>query len=560
MTHDREKLAADRARWEEHKEEFRQDHPERRSEYKLDIGLEVQDLYTPLDLEKRGFDYAKDVGFPGQAPYVRGITPLMNRSDFAVYSVYSGFGTAEDSRERYEKIISWGATKLNMAWDLPSQIGYDSDHIMSTGEIGRTGMAVDSLKDLEIAFEHIKLDEIGSVASLCNSIGPLGVALFAALGRKQGLEPDQFTVFLQNDPLKEYAARGTYIFPIDPAIRFACDAVEWSIKHAPTWNTMQFCGNHFNAAGAGSNNACAFAMSDGFVYMDELVRRGYTPAEIVPHCRLFIDEREDFFVKAALGRAARKVWGEQMESRYGVIGDSPAKEIRMTSYGHGGETLQEPINNVMRIAFATLGYYLGGVQMLSNAGYDEAMGLAQETTCKVSLRTGQIINNEFGFSKTIDPLAGSYYVESLTMDEAENIRREIAHIQNEYGDSKGAITAGYYQGTCSRGAVRRQEEFENGERLSVGVNIFKTDENPPRGAFKIDPTVAERQLERLRTIRETRDNAKVQAALAEVRRVTESGENVVEACIDALMEYATIGEICQIWREIYGEYRSMTVF
>ena len=560
MANDTKKLAQEYAAWEEKQEAYKKDHPERRKQYKLDIGHEVKALYTPLDLEERGFEYSKDLGFPGQAPNVRGITPLMNRGDNLIYSVYSGFGTAEDSKERYEKIISWGATKLNMAWDLPSQIGYDSDHIMSTGEIGRTGVAIDSLKDLEILFADMKLSDIGAVASLCNSIGPIGVALFAALGKKQGLDPKDFTVYLQNDPLKEYAARGTYIFPIEPAVKLACDAVEWTIKYAPTWGSMQFCGNHFNAAGAGSHNACAFAMSDGFVYMDELVKRGYKPEEIVPHCRMFVDEREDFFVAAALGRAARKVWGEQMESRYGVDHDSTAKQIKMTSYGHGGETLTEPISNVMRIGFAALGYYLGGIQFMSNAGYDEAMGLAQETTCKVSLRTSEIINNELGFSKVIDPLAGSYYVESLTMDIADDIRKEIDNIQKNYGDSKAAISAGYFQGVISRGAVRRQAEFESLERQFVSVNIHKTDEELPRGAFKIDPTVETRQLARLKEVRETRDNEKVQACLAEIRRVTEANENVVDAVIDALLNYATIGEICAIWRDIYGEFRSLTTF
>lgn len=560
MAHLDPKLEKEYAEWDEKRKAYKETHPERRKQYKLDCGREVQPLYTPLDLEKRGFDYEKDVGFPGQAPNVRGITPLMNRGDNLVYAVYSGFGTAEDSKERYEKIIDWGATKLNMAWDLPSQIGYDSDHIMATGEIGRTGVAIDSLKDLEILFADMKLSDLGAVASLCNSLGPIGIALFVALGRKQGLKPTDFTVYLQNDPLKEYAARGTYIFPIEPAVKLACDAVEWTIKNAPSWGSIQFCANHFNAAGAGSGNACAFAMSDGFVYVDELVRRGYRPEEIIPHCRLFVDEREDFFVAAALGRAARKVWGEQMEARYGVDHDSTSKQIRMSCYSHGGETLTEPVSNVMRIGFAALGYYLGGVQLMSNAGYDEAMGLAKEGTCKVSLRTSQIINNELGFSKVVDPLAGSYYVESLTMDIAEDIRNEIAYIQKNYGTSKEAIAAGYYQGVISRGAVRRQAEFESLERPFVSVNIFKTDEELPRGAFKIDPAVEERQLARLKEVRETRDNEKVKACLAEVRRATEANENVVEPVIEAIMNYATIGEICGIWRDIYGEYRQIVSF
>lgn len=553
-------IQQDAMAFEQNRQEFIKSHPERREVFKNDIGHPIKALYTPLDLEERGFSYEKDCGFPGQFPYVRGDTPNMVRSEHTIASVYSGFGTAEDSRDRYEKIVKWGGDKLNMAWDLPSQIGYDSDDMMATGEIGRTGIAVDSLKDLEILFQDIPLNSVKAISTLANSIGPIGLALLIALGEKQGLTPDQYRVILQNDPLKEYAARGTYIFPIEPAVRFACDAVEWCINNAPNWKPIQFCANHFNAAGAGSTNAAAFAMSDGFTYIDELVRRGYEPSQIVPLARLFLDDREDFFVAAALGRAGRKVWAQQMMKRYGCTKDDKALCIDFTSYGHGGETLQEPINNILRIGFAALGYYLGGCTYQSNAGYDEAMGLAREQTCKVSIRTSQIINNEFGFSKTIDPLAGSYYVESLTMDIERDITAQIEHIQKEYGSSQKAIEAGYYQGIISRGAVRRQTELEEGERRFVGVNIFPTDEDLPRGAFRLDKTVEQRQLARLKELRETRDNRRVKECLDRVREDTINGVNVVPSLVEALKEYATIGEICNIWREIYGEYRSMTTF
>ncbi len=554
-------LKAAYTKWEKQcRGKFLKDHPERRKQYKNDLGYELKALYTPLDLEKRGFSYEKDCGFPGEHPFVRGHTPNMNRSDNVHVGCYSGFGTAEDSRERYEKIVSWGADKLEMAWDLPTQVGYDSDHIMATGEVGRTGVAIDTLKDIEDLFANITLDQLRGVTALANSIGPIGLGLLIALGEKQGLKTDEYRVFMQNDPLKEYTARGTYIYPIKDSVKLACDVVEWCINNAPHWKPITFCCNHLNAAGAGSVNAVAFAMAHGFVYIDELISRGYTIEQIAPLCRFFLDEREDFFVMAALGRCARKVWSEKIQERYGVAIDSNALQIDFTCYSHGGETLQEPINNILRIGLSALGYYLGGATYVYNAGYDEAMGLTSEETCKVSIRTSQIINNELGFSKTIDPLAGSYYVESLTMDMARDIRAQLDKIEKDYDGVVGAIEAGYLQRVISQGAMRRQTEFETGERVFTGLNIYKTDEDLPDGTFQIDPAIERNQRKRLKRVKDSRDSLKVAETLENLRKATLSNMNVVDCVVDALRAYATVGEICDVWREVYGEYRSETRF
>ena len=547
--------------WEQNERQpYIKKNPERRKVYKNDLGHAIKPLYTPLDLEERGFTYEKDLGFPGQLPQTRGHNPNMLRSDFFRAGVYSGYGIAEVCRERYEKIASWGADEIDMAWDLPTQIGFDSDNIMSTGEVGRTGVAVDSLQDLEILFADFDFRKLKNISLLANSMGPLGVAYLVNIGRKRGLEPKDFQAFMQNDPLKEYAARGTYIYPVKPSVRLACDVIEWSINNAPHWKTIKFCANHFNAAGAGSANASAFAMANGFVYIDELISRGYTIEQIVPHARIHVDEREDFFTMVALGRATHKAWSIMMRKRYGAAEDSPALNIGLLGYSHGGETLQEPINNVLRIGFSALGYYLGGVTDISNAGYDEAMGLTTDRTSKVSLRTNQIINNELGFGKVIDPLAGSYYVESLTMDMCNEILAQLEKIEKDYGNSIAALDAGYLHGVISKGAIRRQDEFESKERVFTSLNIYPTDEELPRGAFKIDPTNEKHQIERLKKLRETRDNEKVRAALEKLDNVTRAGENVVEATIEAVAAYATHGEICDVWRNIFGEYRSMTTF
>ncbi|MDR2089302.1 MAG: methylmalonyl-CoA mutase family protein [Clostridiales Family XIII bacterium] len=536
-------------------------HPERRPRYINDLGYEIKPLYTPADLDERGFSYEKDCGFPGQPPYTRGDLPNMNRSDHMYTGCYSGFGAAEESKERYEKVVGWGCNKLEMAWDLPTQIGYDSDHIMATGEIGRTGVAVDTLKDMEIMFENIPLDSLKGFQLLSNSLGPVGIGLIIALSRKQGLQLSQLRGFLQNDPLKEYSARGTYIFPMAPAVKLACDAVEWCIMNASHWKPICFCANHLNAAGAGSVNAAAFAMCNAFVYIDELVSRGYTVEQIIPLTRILMDEREDFFAMAALGRAVRKVWAQQIAKRYGVTDPlSPALRIDLSIYSHGGETLTEPINNILRIGFSALAYYLGGASYMYNAGYDEAMGLTSETTCKVSVRTSQIIDNELGFSKTADPLAGSYYVESLTMDMANDMTKQIEYIVDTYGDSQKAMRDGYFQSIISRGAVRRQSEFEKGERQFVSLNIFPTEESLPTGAYRIDPSLEQRQLARLQKVKTSRNGILVTQRLDALREATKANRNTVDAVVACLEAYCTIGEICDVWRGVYGEFQSLTTF
>jgi len=534
-------------------------HPERLPKFKNDIGHEINAVYTPVDLEKRNFDYIKDVGFPGEYPFTRGVTPSMNRGDVFSINVYSGFGNAEQCNERFKKIVAWGADELQIAADLPTQIGYDSDHILAKGEVGRVGVAIDSLKDMEILFDGIRLNDVKSVSILANSIGPIGLALFIALGEKQGLKPSDYVVALQNDPLKEYIARGTYIFPIEQSVKLACDAVEWCIKNAPQWRPITFCANHINAAGAGSTNATAYAMANGFVYIDELIKRGYTIDQIAPLTCLYLDEREDFFVAIATARAARKVWAQMMRDKYGAT-KPEAMAMRFSAYSHGGETLQEPINNIVRIAYAALAYALGGVNYLYNASFDEAMAIPNDEACKVSIRTSQIIAYELGFSKTADPLGGSYYIESLTLDIANNILKELEKIEKEYGNSINAIKQGYYQEVINKGAIRRMQEFERGERISIGVNKFKSDEKLPLGAFKIDPKVEEIQLRRLKELKATRDEAKVKEALEAVRQAAIKGENSVEPVLEAVKAYATIGEICNVWREVYGEYQVIAKF
>jgi methylmalonyl-CoA mutase N-terminal domain/subunit len=559
MNESDKKLSVSRQRWErEIRGKYIEKKPERRSRYVTDIGIEVKPVYTPLDLVEAGFDYERDLGFPGEFPYTRGINPSMNRGEPFNVRVYSGFGNAEDCNERYKKILAWGADEVHVAADLPTQIGYDSDHIMSKGEIGRVGVAINSLQDMEILFDGIPLNSFKRVGILGNSIGPIALALFIALGEKQGLKPEAYVVDLQNDPIKEYIARGTYIFPMDRAVHFACDVVEWCARKAPHWYPMTLCVNHINAAGAGSTKGTAFAMSNGLVYIDDLLRRGLSIDQIAPLLGMFLDEREDFFVTIGNCRAARKVWAGLMRDRFGAT-DPRAMTLKFTSYSHGGETLKEPKNNIVRIAFAALAYALGGVQFLQDASYDEAMATPNDEACKVSIRTLQIIAHELGFSRTVDPLGGSYYLESLTKEIELGILAEMAKVE-ELGGALLAIEKGYCQGVITRGAVKRQREFESGERVSVGVNLFKSDEALPPGAFRVDPRVEERQLARLKALKAERDGSRVRETLSGVREAALRGENMVEPVLEAVRAYATVGEMCQVLREIYGEHRVVAQF
>lgn len=552
-------LAAAQRRWErEVRARYVKEKPERRSRFVTDVGIEVKPVYTPLDLAERGFDYGKDLGFPGEFPYTRGINPSMNRGEPFNVRVYSGFGNAEDSNARYKKILSWGADEVHVAADLPTQIGYDSDDIMSKGEIGRVGVAIDSLKDMEILFEGIPLSRFKRIGILGNSIGPIALALFIALGEKQGLKPTDYVVDLQNDPIKEYIARGTYIFPMEQSIHFACDVVEYCVRNAPHWYPMTLCVNHINAAGAGSTKGAAFAISNGLIYIQDLLQRNLSIDQIAPLLGMFLDEREDFFVAIGNCRAVRKIWASLMRNRFGAK-DPRAMTLKFTSYSHGGETLKEPKNNIVRIAFASLAYALGGVQFLYDASYDEAMATPNDEACKVSIRTLQIIAHELGFSRTVDPLGGSYYIESLTKDIEQGILAEMAKVE-ELGGSLVAIQNGYYQEIITRGAVKRQREFETGDRVSVGINIFKSEEDLPMGAFRVNPQVEDRQLARLRTLKTDRDGVKVRQTLAGVREAALKNANMVEPILEAVRAYATVGEICRILREVYGEHQVIPQF
>lgn len=547
---------------EEHRKEWEEEclgpslasKPERKDRFVTDIGLETARVYTPLDLEQIGFDYGENLNFPGAYPFTRGITPTMYRTEPWVIRAYSGFGDPVTCNERYKRLVECGADEIVMAIDLPTQVGYDSDHLMARGEVGKVGVAIDTLRDMEILFEGIPLNKLKRVSMLGNSFSPIALSLFIALGEKQGLSPSDFVVDLQNDILKEYIARGTYIFPIRPSVRVTADTIGYCAKHARHWYPSTLCANHINAAGAGSTKAAAFALSNGLCYMRHLLERGYAIDEIAPLFSMFLDERADFFVAICHCRAMRRVWAKVMKERMGAR-DPASMTLKITAYSHGRETMLEPENNIVRITLAALAYVLGGVQFLYNASYDEVLGTPKGEAAKIAVRTQQILAHEMGITHTVDPLGGSYFIETLTSQIEKQILQEIDKVEG-MGGAIAAIENGYYLSAITEGAIRRQREFDRGERVAVGVTKFRTETQMPSGAFRIDPAMEQKQVGRLVQVKKERNGEKVRKTLEDVREVAQGEGNLVPPVLEAVRAYASIGEICDVLRQVYGEYQA----
>jgi methylmalonyl-CoA mutase N-terminal domain/subunit len=552
------RVAAESARWQRESLAPAAAGRKDRKKFATDVGLPVEPLYTPANLEQINFNYLRDLGFPGEYPFTRGDRPGMNRTDPFVVSAYSGFGDAEVCNQRFKKVIEIGAEQILVALDLPTQCGYDSDHEMATAEVGNVGVAIDTLADVEILFDGIPADSIKRIGTLGNSIGPIVLALWAALGEKQGIPWSRYTVNLQNDPLKEYIARGTQILPPEPAAKLASDVVAWCVEHAPNWSPMTVCVNHINAGGAGSSMGTAIALANARHYIDILLRQGYSIDQVAPLLHMFPDERHDFFVSVANLRALRRIWARMMKEQYGAT-KTEAMALRTTVYGHGQEALAEPLNNITRTAYGTLAYVLGGASYVYLAGYDEAVSTPNENSARVAIRTLQILANEHGFTDTVDPLGGSYYVEMLTAQVEKQILDGLAQIDG-IGGALNAISTGFARGVMTEGAVRRQRAIDSGDRPWVTVNIWPQKPDVPNTAFRGDAKAEARQLARLAQVKATRDQARVKIALAEVDRATAENRNVTPSVLEAVRAYATVGEIVDIWRRRFSAFVPSTDF
>lgn len=511
----------------------------------------VSSVYTADDL--KDFDPVKELGSPGEYPYTRGISREMYRQQLWRMGQYSGFGTAREANQRFKYLIAKGQTGLGIALDLPTQLGLDSDHPQAEGEVGKAGVAIDSLRDVEILFQDVPLDQVGVIRTTANAIGPIALALFLAVGEKRGYAPESFTVRLQNDILKEYVARGTYIFPPQPSVKLVIDTIEYCSRHLPHWVPLTICGSHMRHAGGRVKNELGYAFADALSYIDLALQRGLKIDDFAPSLTFHFLIQKDFFEEVAKFRAARRIWAKLMRSRYHA--EKPeSHRLRISAYTAGiNLTAQQPLNNVVRVTLQALAGVLSGIQNLSTSSYDEALSLPSEEAVTLALRTQQIIAYESGVTNTVDPLGGSYYLEHLT----SIIEKDVTDVLQEIEQMGGAIPAiqtGYFQKEILKAAAEDQKDIDSGKQIIVGVNRFQTQEEIEMPRFQVDPSVEKDQVEHLQQLRRERNNRQVQKCLEQIRADAQRNINLVPAMIEAVKAYATIGEICSVLREIYGEY------
>ena len=529
---------------------------ERRETFETDTGgQEIDRLYTPADVSD--MEYAEDLGFPGEEPFTRGVYPSMYRGRLWTMRQYAGMGTAAETNGRFQYLLDQGQTGLSMAFDLPTQMGYDSDAAMAAGEVGKSGVAIDTIHDFERVFEGIPLDEV-STSMTINAPAAVLLAMYVAVGDRQGVPREKLRGTIQNDLLKEYIARNTYIYPPEPSMRLITDVFAFAAKEVPNFNTISISGYHIRETGATAAQEVAFTLGNAIEYVEAAIDAGLDVESFAPQLSFFFAAHNDIFEEAAKFRAARRLWARIMGERFGAE-SADARRLKFHTQTAGSTlTAQQIDNNVVRVAYQALAAVLGGTQSLHTNGKDEALALPTEESVRTALRTQQILAHESGVGDTIDPLAGSYYVESLT-DDLEAEAREILDDVDERGGMLRAIEDGWVQRRIQDVAYRRQREIEDGDRIIVGVNEFESDgEEPEMELEEVTEEDAERQRERLEHVRETRDEAAVETALAAIRERAEGEANLLPPMIRAVKSEATVGEICDVLRDVFGEYRPGT--
>jgi methylmalonyl-CoA mutase N-terminal domain/subunit len=516
-------------------------------------GMEIGILYTPEDVGP--LDYLQDLGFPGEYPFTRGIQPTMYRGRVWSMRQYSGFATAEESNRRYKYLLQQGQTGLSVAFDLPTQIGYDSDHPLSQGEVGKVGVAIDSLEDMERLFEGIPLEKV-STSMTINATAAILLAMYIAVAEKQGIRPADLRGTIQNDVLKEYVARGTYIFPPQPSMRLTTNIFEYCSKEVPQWNTISVGAYHLREAGATAVQEVAFAFAIAIAYLEAGVRAGLDIDDFAPRVSWIFNTHINFLEEVAKFRAARRLWAKILKERFKAR-DPRSWMLRFhTQTGGCTLTAQQPLNNLVRTTIQTLAAVLGGCQSLAVCSYDEALALPTEESVRLSLRTQQIVAHESGVIDTVDPLGGSYYVEALT-HEIEKRAREYIQKVDQLGGAVAAIEKGYIQQEIQESSFRYQREIESGKRVLVGVNKYQIEEPPIQGLLKVDPRVREIQVKRLAELRRRRDPQRVQSTLGELKRVAQGTGNLMPPILECVRAYCTLGEMCDVLREVFGEYEPM---
>ncbi|MDS0221308.1 methylmalonyl-CoA mutase family protein [Haloarcula sp. S1AR25-5A] len=548
-----EQIRASKAQWEEDDVQPTVDRfGERKETFTTDTeGHEVDRLYTPEDIAD--LDYEEDLGFPGQEPYTRGVYPTGYRGRLWTMRQYAGMGTATETNERFNYLLDQGQTGLSMAFDLPTQMGYASDHPMAAGEVGKTGVAIDSLDDMETVFDGIPLDEV-STSMTINAPASVLLAMYIAVGDKQGVDREELRGTIQNDVLKEYIARNTFIYPPEPSMRLITDIFDFCAAETPNFNTISISGYHIREAGSTAAQEIAFTLGDGIEYVEAAIEAGLDVDEFAPQLSFFFASYNNIFEEVAKFRAARRLWAKIMDERFDAQ-NPKSKQLKFHTQTAGSTlTAQQIENNVVRVSYQALAAVLGGTQSLHTNGKDEAIGLPTEQSVRTALRTQQILAHESGAADTIDPLAGSYYVESLT-DELEAEARTLIEEVDERGGMRRAIEEQWVQRQIQDVAFERQREQEDGERIIVGVNEYQVEEEGEQDIEEVDEAVEQAQQDNVATVREERDDEAVEAKLEALRGAAEGDENVMPYIIDAVKVYATTGEVCDVLRDVFGEYQ-----
>jgi len=548
-----DELKEKKSAWQSKLNEQVKKRPERQKEFSTDSGINIEAVYTPAELSDTA---SLDLSLPGQFPYTRGVQPNMYRGRHWTMRQYAGFGSAEETNKRFRYLLDQGQTGLSVAFDLPTQIGFDSDHQLAMGEVGKVGVAIDSIMDMETLLDGIPLDKV-STSMTINSPAAVLLAMYIAVAEKQGVTPDKLNGTIQNDILKEYIARGTYIFPPDQSMRLITDIFGYCAKNISNWNTISISGYHIREAGSTAVQEVAFTLADGIAYVQAAIDSGLNVDDFAPRLSFFFNAHLNFLEEVAKFRAARRLWARIMKERFGA--KSPKSLMLRFHTQTAGCTLtaQQPDVNIMRVAFQALSAVLGGTQSLHTNSRDEALALPNEDSVLIALRTQQVIGYEIGVADTVDPLGGSYMIESLTDQIEERAMKYIEKIDSVGGAPK-AIE--YMQKEIQKSAYQYQLDIESGAKTVIGVNKFTMATEKPKGLLKVDPAVGERQVARLAKMRAERDNAQVDAILGKLRKASGTNENLMPYFIEAVKNYATLGEICGVLREEFGEYRQQIVF
>jgi methylmalonyl-CoA mutase N-terminal domain/subunit len=533
--------------WEDEVDSVIKRFPERKETFTTSSDIEVERLYTGED---------ETAGYPGQYPYTRGIQPTMYRGRFWTMRQYAGFGSATETNKRFRYLLEQGQTGLSVAFDLPTQIGYDSDDSMAEGEVGKVGVAIDSLEDMERLLDKIPLDQV-STSMTINAPASVLLCMYIAVGEKQGVPLDKLTGTIQNDILKEYIARGTYIYPPKPSMRLITNIFEYCQKNVPKFNTISISGYHIREAGSNAVQEAAFTIANGMAYVDAALESGLDIDSFAPRLAFFFNAHNNFFEEVAKFRAARRIWAKLMKEHYKAKNPKSWKMRFHTQTGGSTLTAQQPDNNIVRVTLQALAAVMGGTQSLHTNSRDEALSLPTEDSARIALRTQQIIAHESGAADTIDPLGGSYYVEQLTDKMEEEINSYLERIK-EIGGAVQAVEEGYMQREIHQNAYETQKNIEKDEEIIVGLNKFNLDEEVDPDLLKVDESLEKAQIESIKKIRKERNQAEVDSVLNALREnAKKPGNNLIPYILDAVKAYATIGEICNVMRDKFGEYKGI---